>query len=75
MHVIPFCPGHVVDGYNSERAQYTVQNLVRSFNPKLLRPVTTVESPPPFPVGRECICVYVRYVIRCVCGRGNSWDC
>ncbi len=53
--------GHVVDGYSSERAQFTVQNLIRSFNPSLLRHVEVVEPTPPFPVGREC-CVW------CECG-------
>lgn len=62
--------GHVVDGYSSERAQFTVQNLIRSFNPSLLRHVEVVEPTPPFPVGRECcvcgvsvVCVRVRCVV------------
>lgn len=47
-----FRVGRVVDGYSSEMAQYTFQNLIRSFNHKLLHHVSVAEPLPAFPVGR-----------------------
>ena len=48
------CTGRVVDGSNSERSQFTVQNQILSFNIKLLRHVPAVEPSTPFPLGSKC---------------------
>ena len=45
--------GHVVGGYVSERDQFTMQNMIESFNRHRLRRVTVRDPPPAFPVGRE----------------------
>ena len=45
--------GRVVDGYNAEWAQFTVQNQVISFNRRQLRHVKVTQPPLAYPVGSE----------------------
>ena len=45
--------GRVVDGYDAEWSQFTVQNQVNSFNRRQLHHVKVTEPPPAYPVGSE----------------------